>query len=371
MSEQLEDIHDPYEVFADKTRPDIDLELVGRAASLSVYSAIQNASNETARSQQQQDHFIGVSNLGHCQNYAVLMVKQTPFSDERDKTPAFFGTVAGEAIEQQLRIDHPDWHIQGDAFFTLPSGGGIDGHFDIVIPKEAGCTYEELVASMEEDYDGPDVAMQGVWDLKSKAELETIRKYGPSRQQIWQIHAYTSAAIDAGLLDPTKPIILGDVYFDRSGKTLDPYSVFHLYDPDVIGFIDEWVNGVKYAVMNGEEGAKEMERDWCFSWCEYATICRGTDTDVEGLITNPEVLTAVEVYREGLDMENAGKKKKEAVKHLLEGVSGSTGTYNVRNTWVNGGAVSYERAGYNKIEVRPVPKSKPAPKVRKKKAVEE
>jgi hypothetical protein len=270
-----------------------------------------------------------------------------------------------------LRIDHPDWHIQGDAFFTLPSGGGIDGHFDIVIPKEAGCTYEELVASMEEDYDGPDVAMQGVWDLKSKAELETIRKYGPSRQQIWQIHAYTSAAIDAGLLDPTKPIILGDVYFDRSGKTLDPYSVFHLYDPDVIGFIDEWVNGVKYAVMNGEEGAKEMERDWCFSWCEYATICRGSDTDVEGLITNPEVLTAVEVYREGLDMENAGKKKKEAVKHLLEGVSGSTGTYNVRNTWVNGGAVSYERAGYNKIEVRPVPKSKPAPKVRKKKAVEE
>jgi len=222
------------------------------------------------------------------------MMKQTPFSDLRDKTPAFFGTVAGEAIEAQLKIDHPDWVFQESIFFPLPSGGGVPSHPDIVIPFDA--------QDIEAGY------YQGVWDGKSKAELETIKKVGPSQQQIFQVHAYAKAAIEAGLLNPDYPIVVGDVYFDRSGKDVIPHGVMHLYTEDVITFIDEWVNDVKYAVLHNEDASRDMPREWCWSYCEYATACRGHDTDVEGLLESPDIIAAVDMWEEVKALKSEAKK---------------------------------------------------------------
>lgn len=320
----------------------IDLKRLGEAASMAFHDAIQNASNSTARSQQQQDFMLGVSNLGHCKNYALLMMKQTPFSDVRDKTAAFFGTVAGAAIEAQLKIDHPGWKFQEDMFFPLPSGGGTDAHPDIVIPFDA----QDIEAGF----------YQGVLDGKSKAELETIKKTGPSQQQIYQVHAYAKAAIEAGLLDPDHPIIVGDVYFDRSGRDVIPYSVLHLYTEDVITFIDEWVNDVKYALMTGEEASRDMPREWCWSYCEYATVCRGNDTDVEGLIEDPDILAAVDLWEEAKELKALAKKKETAFKRTLDGVTGSTGTYNIR--WTEVGEVAMKastRSAYKKLSITKVP----------------
>ncbi len=320
----------------------IDLVALGEAAAMAFHDAIQNASNGTARSQQQQDFMLGVSNLGHCKQYAALMMKQVPFSDKRDKTAAFFGTVAGAAIEAQLKIDHPDWRFQDDLFFPLPSGGGIGAHPDVVIPFEA----QDIEAGF----------YQGVLDGKSKAELETIKKTGPSQQQIYQVHAYAKAAIKAGLLNPDHPIIVGDVYFDRSGKDVIPHAVMHLYTEDVITFIDEWVNDVKYAVMHGEDASRDMPREWCWSYCEYATACRGHDTDVEGLLEDPDILAAVEMWEEVKDLKAQAKKKEAAFKRTLDGVTGSTGTYNVR--WTEVGPVEMKastRSGYKKLSITKVP----------------
>jgi hypothetical protein len=323
----------------------IDLVAVGEAAAQAFYTAIQNASNSTARSMQQQGHMLGVSNLGHCRNYAALMMKQVPFSDKRDKTAAFFGTVAGAAIEAQLKLDHPDWKFQEDLFFPLPSGGGTDAHPDIVIPFSA----QNIEAGF----------YQGILDGKSKAELETIKKTGPSQQQIYQIHGYAKAAIEAGLLNPDHPIIVGDVFFDRSGKDVIPYGVMHLYSEDVITFIDEWVNDVKYAVMHGEDASRDMPREWCWSYCEYATACRGGDTDVEGLIESPDIIAAVEMWEEAKELKAQAKKKETAFKRTLDGVSGSTGTYNIR--WTEVGAVEMKastRSGYKKLSITKVPGAK-------------
>lgn len=320
----------------------IDLKKVGEAAAMAFHQAIQNASNNTARSQQQQDFMLGVSNLGHCHNYAALMMKQTPFSDVRDKTAAFFGTVAGAAIEAQLQIDHPGWLFQEDLFFPLPSGGGIGAHPDIIIPFDA-----------QEPEKG---FYQGIWDGKSKAELETIKKVGPSQQQIYQVHAYAKAAIEAGLLNPDYPIVVGDVFFDRSGKAVVPHAVMHLYTEDVITFIDDWVNDVKYAVVHGEDASRDMPREWCWSYCEYATACRGRDTDVEGLIESPDIIAAVELWAEVKELKAAAKRKEEAFKRTLDGVTGSTGTYNIR--WTEVAPIETKasiRSGYKKLSITKVP----------------
>ena len=352
-------------------------------AANAVYGAIQNASNGTERSAQQQAFRLGMSNIGHCQQAAVYMIKQTPPSDVRDKSAAFFGTVAGAAIEAQMKLDHPDWLFQQDTVFAIPSGGELGAHPDIVIPADAAISKDEFIkrvrfhqAREAGEIEGPELPeghVQGVWDLKSKDKLDVIRKYGPSKQQVFQLTGYASSCIDAGLLDPEQPIWLSDVYFDRSGAQHEAYSFGWWYDPAVLNEIDDWIHDLKYATVNGTEASKDKPREWCWSWCEYATLCRGNDTDVEGLIEDPEILSAVDLYANGLEMERTAKKMKDVAKLSIPAqLSGSTGTHNVR--WVEIGptvVAAGTRAGYRKLDIRPVPgpkkpkaKAKPKPKAK-------
>lgn len=339
----------------------VDLEAYGKHAAAAVYEAIQNASNSTDRSKQQQDKFIGISTLGHCRNYAALMMKQVDFSDVRDKTAAFMGTVLGDAIEAQMKKNHPTWLIQQPLEYPVPSlpnlpdGGAVPGTTDVLIPWEGSATVEEWEASLAPDYVGPKLYVQGIWDNKSKAELETIRKYGADRQQIFQIHAYARAAIDAGLLNPDQPIILGDVFFDRSGKDVQPYGIFHLYTEEVIDQINDWINDVIYAVVNNQDAERDKSRDWCFSWCEYATVCRGLDTDVTGLIEDAESIATIESYKEWSEKETEAKNaKKQLAKTLANIEPGSTGRYMFRRTWVEGFPVAYQNPGYTRIDIREI-----------------
>jgi methionine synthase I (cobalamin-dependent) len=112
-------------------------------------------------------------------------------------------------------------------------------------------------------------------------------------------------------------------------------------------------------VVNGEDAERDMARDWCFSWCEYATVCRGTDTDVEGLIEDPENIASIERYYELSKQETDAKKAKKELQKTLESIPvGSTGTLNFRRTTINGFHVEYDNPGYTKIDIRPVPKPK-------------
>lgn len=358
--------------------PETVEDALARIGANMVYSAIQNASNGTERSAQQQDYRLGMSNLGHCRQYAALMTKQVAFSDVTDKTAAFIGTVLGRAIEDQLQTEHPDWIFQTDGFFKLPSGGGVPGHPDIVIPASAGASLDEFMASVQEaTAEDGSVDMtkirfpQGVWDLKSKDQLDTVREYGQTQQQRFQLTGYASAMIDAGELDGDEPIWLMDVYFDRSGRVHEAYAIGHWYDPKAVDEIDEWVNDVKYAVVHNEDAARDMPRDWCWSWCEYATVCRGNDTDVEGLVDDPEFLAAVDMSRRATDLSREAKRLSASAKKVLEGRSGSTGKYIVRWIDIGESTVNYVRAGYKKLSITPVGKPKAPAKPRKKKAAPE
>ena len=313
-----------------------DPELV---AARVVYRAIQDASNGTDRSKQQQSFMLGVSNFGHCREYARRLMLQQPTTDERDATAAFVGTVLGDAIERQMKKDHPDWLFQHSTVFRIPSGGKVGGHPDIVIPA--------AVAT--------DEFPQGVWDLKSKDGLDIVKRYGQNQQQRFQLHCYAKALIDEGILDDTKPIWLCDVYYDRSAKTHEAFAIGEWYDPVVIEYVDDWINDVKYAVLHNEETSRDKPREFCASWCEYFTACRGQDTDVQGLIEDPEVITAVDMYQEALDMERTAKRLKNSAQIALNRIEGgSTGTHTVRWVEVAGGHVEFDRAPYKKLSITPI-----------------
>lgn len=340
-------------------QPTIDVDAYAKQVSQTWYDSIQNATEATARSRQAQRRVIGVSNLGHCRQFLKYMILDQPDTDTVDKTPAFIGTVLGDAIEEQIAKDHPDWLIQTELEFPLPSGGHVKGHSDVIIPASAAGTVEEWEASQAGDYDGPPVYLQSVLDGKSKAELETIKKYGQTLQQKYQLHAYARAAIEAGHLDPSKPIMVGNVFFDRSGRDVVPYGIFQVYDESVIYEIDEWVSDVTYAVTHDEEAPRDKPRDFCVRFCPFFTVCRGTEEAPTGLIEDENIIQAVGLYAEGAELESRGKKLKKLAKEGMEGVEGNTGEYTIRNTYVGPTEIAaFTRAGYTKTEVRKVPKKK-------------
>jgi hypothetical protein len=359
-----------------------EMDAFDQASADEVYDSIQEEANGTDRSKQQQEFRLGASNIGHCQNAAVLMTRQTPPTDVRDKTAAFIGTELGKAIERRMQIRHPDWLFQSEAVFKIPSGGELGSHPDIVRPAKACVSVEEFEANVaarrealqriEDGEEGVVVPkqlfVQGVDDLKSKDKLDIIKKYGPSKQQVYQLSIYASAMIDAGVLDGDKPIRLADVYYDRSGSQKEAYTFGWWYDPAILNEIDDWIHDLKYAIVTGGEGSKDKPREWCWSYCEYATLCRGNDTDAEGLIEDPEILTAIQVYQEAAEAERQAKKAKDNAKlHIPLDVKGSTGTHNARWVWRNPTEVKAGiRAGYWMFDVRPIPGPK-KPRTRTKK----
>lgn len=354
-----------------------------RADSDLIHDTIQHASNNTDRSKQQQDFRLGASNIGHCRAHAVFLIKQEEPSDVRDKSAAFYGTVAGDAIEQALAAMDQRWIIQPEGFSKFLSGGGVGTHADIVMPWSESVTVGEFerneaerrnafqrIEDGEADVEVPErVFVQGVRDLKSKDKLDYVKLYGPTQQQIFQLHQYVNACIEDGLLNPEHPIWISDIYFDRSGSQHQPYTFGMWYDPAILEEIDQWVEDVKYAVVTGTEASKDKAREWCWSYCEYATKCRGNDTDAEGLIRDPEVLALINTYAEANKAESeAAKIKKQTKQQIPEQLSGSTGEHTVR--WVEVGpsvVKEQHRAGYRKLDIRPVPGPKAPRKPRAKK----
>lgn len=190
----------------------------------------------------------------------------------------------------------------------------------------------------------------------SKAELESVRRYGQTQQQKFQVHSYAKAAIDAGHLDPTRPIMVGDIYYDRSargGLVERPHVILHEYDESVLDEIRAWLGDVIYAVIHNEDLPWDMPRDWVEKFSNYASLA-AHDTDVSGLIENPETIEAVALYRQAQDMMSKAKHLKNIAQVRLKGIEGSTGTDAIRWTWVNGGPVSYERNGYWRLQVSKV-----------------
>lgn len=303
----------------------------------SVYDAIQRASNFSERSMQSKDFRVGVSDLGFCSEYTKRMLKGEEPEWESDALAAFIGTAVGDhaetAIKQYL---WPHAIIQSevevvlegeDRIYTLP------GHPDVIDPADG-----ILI------------------DLKTVNGLEIVKRIGPKLSQQFQRHCYAKAAWTAGMFGdrPLEEVRVANVWIDRSGKDHELWVDMEPYSEDVVREAGMWLDEVVYGYLHDSEVPKEPPREFCEVWCGFYATCRALDTDVEGLLTDPEVIAAVDMQQEALDLERKAKRLKAVAKGALTGVSGSTGEFAVRWVHVNGGPVSYERAGYEKLDIRKV-----------------
>lgn len=300
------------------------------------YEAVQHQSNYSERSQQSADFRIGMSDLGWCSELVRRMLAGIP-EPVTDKVDAFIGTALGDHIEQAWVAQNPTAlrHTQVEVEFKGDHGTyTVGGHPDLILPDEGI-----------------------VVDVKTTRGLAVVEKTGPSLQQQFQRHGYALGAWQAGLLGdiPLEEVRVANVWMDRAGDDEHMHCQMEPYDQDVVDQAGQWIDDVVYAYIHKEPARKEPPRDMCAKVCGHFSDCRAWETDVAGLIEDPETLAAIDAYREAQQMESEARKIKDQARAHLVGMQGSTGTHFLRWTWINESLVpEYQRKGYYKIDIKPI-----------------
>jgi hypothetical protein len=268
------------------------------------------------------------------------MTRGIEATDSNPKWAAAVGTAVHNYVETALKSMFPTW-LMGSiddvtVTATLPSGATISGHPDIVIPED-----------------------NTVLDIKTVDGFQWIKREGTSQQHKYQRHLYAMGCIAAGLFDKTKPVYVGNVYFDRSGKEPVPMVFVEELDPTLTDEIDGWITDVIYAVTNKEDASRDIPSAVCEKICSHFTACRGgLQSNNEGdQIVDNDLVSAVEMYVEGRSMEKTAKQMKDEAVSMLAGINGATQNWQVR--WVNvqpSRVDSFEKQGYSRLDIRKVRK---------------
>lgn len=303
-----------------------------------IYRAIQNYTVNDERGQQTQQFKVGVSDLGYCSERTRRMLDRQTYDHEPDMLKAFLGTAIGDHAERAIEVSWDSPVIrQSEVTLRMRGMGGrhydVTGHPDIVIPAE-----------------------NLVLDGKTSFGLAMAERLGADQQKRFQRHAYGMGALLAGMLDTDKPedVVVGNFWLDRSGKEQRVHVEAEPLSMDVLAAAEEWLDAVVYAFLNGEEAQKEPAREVCATTCGFYRTCREYDTDVRGLLTDPEVVEAINMYDQGQDMERVGKSLKEQAKPFLTDISGSTGEFTLRWIHVNA-ARPYDKIEVRRVTERPTP----------------
>lgn len=323
---------------------DVDTFEIQKAMQEWTEGIIDRATNGSDRSRQSSTNILGVSDIGNCHEYVRRMVLDEEPSQEshRYDLAAMVGTAIGDHMENAAIAAHPDegWVKQAEVIVKLQVRGfefNIPGHPDL--------------------YRRTDLI-----DFKSKNGLGVIRRTGPSDQERFQRALYTKALIEAGQMD--EDCWMHNIYLDRSGDEVKPVVWSAKFSWAEVEEATAWLDDVIYAIQQGEEAQRDPSREWCWACCPFAPKCRGLDdSDVEGRIDDPIALQAIEMYNEAAAAKKLLDKDMRSAQSVLRGLEGVTDSHKLRWISVNDTEVpSHTRAGYMRMDLRPLRLAKPPTK---------
>jgi hypothetical protein len=302
-----------------------------------VYSAIQRYSAGGERGQQAAEFRVGVSDLGYCSERTRRMLKQE-VPEDTDLLLAFLGTAIGDHVEKAIVEAYPSALSQFEVTVPLHGDRGqvynVTGH--------------------------PDLLMDNMLlDVKTNFGLALARRLGADQQKRFQRHCYALGAHRAGLFGdiPLEDVQVGNIWVDRSGVEKQVHVQLEPFSMEVVEGAARWLDEVIHAYVSDSEAMKEPPREVCAATCGFFATCRGLDTDVSGLLTDPLIVEAVRMYKEGSSLEKEGKSLRSQAKAVLEGVEGSTGEFTLRWVHVNETVVpETRRRAYSRPDIRPIKK---------------
>lgn len=288
----------------------------GHALGVRVVNAIARARAEAARTQQSNARRLGMSDLGGCREFLRATIAGEPRGPQpKVKMAAEVGTALGDHVENILR-DQEGFITQDDVVVTLPRTGiQVAGHVDEMDPEA------DLVADNK--------TVDGLADV----QREIDRHYENPRDDPYlknkiQISGYLKAYIERGTLTENATGHL--VYFDRSGKTAEPFVWSINLDAAnyYIDVAEERLLDVQHALATGTRNGRDGRlmtdepESWCAAiQCPFYSACWEGYTPT-GKIEHPREMDAVRRRLEALaDIKDATSRSEQA-KQDLRGVEG-------------------------------------------------
>ena len=275
-----------------------------------IADAIRAYGLASPRTQQSQAGVIGPSDLGFCRMKAALMLTGHGQSDARSIWAAQHGTAWHEYIKTALSERFPDWRIDAERVTaTFPNGAEVSGTPDLV--------------TLSEDWNA-------VVDAKTCDGVADYARLGATQNHRFQRHTYAMGAIAKGWLDPTRPIIVGNLYFDRRGKD-QPLWLWEYMDDALTIEIDSWLSDVIYAAAHGEEASRDIPAPVCEIICEHFSTCRGGLPMQESQVyDDPRIIDMANMYDEGRAMKKQGDELMRIGRRELYDVNGIAGEWQIR-----------------------------------------
>lgn len=273
--------------------------------------ALIDEQNDRARTKQVG---LGPSEIGGCREYVRAKIA----GDEEAPEPrvwraaAEIGTILGDNFEQVF-------------------GRRLNGTAQVSLTATLPRTGITVTGSSDTLFKNANVLI----DLKSKDGLATIRREGPSLENLIQLSTYALAAVQMGLL--TEGTLAYLVYYDRSGGEAQLVAVPVQWDA-MMKFIDVLedrlmdVVAAQLALNEGNGalrwGLRDKPPSWCFSekvLCPFRKACwQGSDWTPSGALEHEDEIDAVRRYVEARDeAKDVASRTKNARDDLL-GVEGVT-----------------------------------------------
>lgn len=330
----------------------LEHKLKGERLMRELFWAVGTFDQARPRTVQGMAGILGFSDLGGCREY----IRASVAHDEKFpaphplKLPAFVGTWGGEGMEQAAQWFYGD-AVKTQVKLTLDLGDGIiiDGSSDIIYVEEGA-----------------------VVDLKSKAELDTVRRDGPSQKEWIQISGYLVACIQKGILPDTATAHL--IYWDRSGQDTKGHVATIDFDLAIF-YLDiarKRLEDVAVAIEQGvvQSYLRDEPESWCFAVsCPYYNTCWEGYTPTNE-IEDPALIEAIAGYAKARDDEKAIGKVKAAARASLKQPNGNGDVHHVEGMtpdWIVKWTLVENPSGSmtERLEVRPRPKPPENTPVRK------
>jgi hypothetical protein len=285
--------------------------LIDEEFSQMLLDALIDEQNERPRSNQSG---LGPSEIGGCREY----VRASIAGDERAPEPrvwraaAEIGTILGDNFEQVF-------------------GRRLNGTAQVSLTATLPRTGITVTGSSDTLFKNANVLI----DLKSKDGLATIRREGPSLENMIQTAVYALGAVQMGLL--TEGALAYLVYYDRAGADAKLIAIPVQWDAlmKFIDVLEDRLMDVVAAQLALDEGngalrwgLRDKPPSWCFSekvLCPFRMACwRGSDWTPSGAIEHDDEIDAVRRYVEARDEAKDVASRSKVARDDLIGIEGVT-----------------------------------------------
>lgn len=242
---------------------------------------------------------VGWSEVGGCRSHIGYRLSGTWASDGPDTWAAQRGTALHTYLLEIL--SGPGVTTEVDTEYR-----GIPGHADLV-------EYHELT------------------DIKT-TRMANAGRWANDPEVLWgkrvQVHGYAAGLIARGKLHPTATVRLLVVPVD--GTFADWWAWEEPFDRSLADAGADRLAEVESALADGRDLPKDEPYAWCSSYCEFFTLCRGSDKpDASEDITDPELVGAVAAYAAAHETATAAEKDKERLATVIRGLRGTAGGWRV------------------------------------------